>query len=146
MILMVPRACWTAAISSQFPHNKHALAVMSAGDNRAQVRTVAIRANMPNELLVVHVERWIMAARKWTDEQKARQAALIHGWQPWKRSTGARTPEGKATSSLNACRGYWRRRVRFAHWLLWAKYHTTHLTPELISEAKRRAEKLRVFD
>ncbi len=56
MIWIVPRACLTAAISTQFPHNKHALVVMSAEDNRAQVRTVAIRANMPNELLVVHVE------------------------------------------------------------------------------------------
>ena len=44
-------------------------------------------------------------ARIWTDEQKARQAALIHSWMPWTRSTGARTPEGKAVSSMNVLVG-----------------------------------------
>lgn len=39
--------------------------------------------------------------RIWTPEAKARQAELIRGWQPWKHSTGARTPEGKATSAQN---------------------------------------------
>ncbi|MET3135362.1 hypothetical protein AAKU55_005670 [Oxalobacteraceae bacterium GrIS 1.11] len=43
-----------------------------------------------------------MAARKWTDEQRARQAALIRTWAPWKQSTGPRTPSGKAVSSKNA--------------------------------------------
>lgn len=44
-------------------------------------------------------------ARTWTDEQKARQAALIHSWQPWTHSTGARTPEGRAISSKNVLVG-----------------------------------------
>lgn len=44
-------------------------------------------------------------ARHWTDEQKARQRALIRLWKPWTRSTGARTPEGKAVSSKNVLRG-----------------------------------------
>ena len=44
-------------------------------------------------------------ARVWTDEQKARQAALIRLWKPWTHSTGARTPEGKAVSSKNVLRG-----------------------------------------
>jgi hypothetical protein len=44
-------------------------------------------------------------ARKWTDVQKARQAELIHCWQPWTKSTGARTREGKAISSQNAALG-----------------------------------------
>lgn len=34
-----------------------------------------------------------MAARHWTAEQVAKQAAKIRQWQPWARSTGARTPE-----------------------------------------------------
>lgn len=42
-----------------------------------------------------------MAARRWTAEQRAQQAAKIHQWQPWTRSTGARTPEGKAICSKN---------------------------------------------
>lgn len=44
-------------------------------------------------------------ARTWTDEQKAKQAALIHSWQPWTRSTGAKTPEGKRISSMNVLVG-----------------------------------------
>ncbi len=44
-------------------------------------------------------------ARVWTDEQKARQSALIHSWQPWIHSTGARTPEGKKISSMNVLVG-----------------------------------------
>ena len=43
-----------------------------------------------------------MAARKWTDEQKARQAALIRTWAPWKQSTGPTTSAGKKVSSKNA--------------------------------------------
>ena len=56
-------------------------------------------------------------ARQWTDAQKARQAALIHRWKPWTRSTGARTPKGKAICAQNAYRGNWRLRVRFSCWL-----------------------------
>lgn len=44
-------------------------------------------------------------ARTWTDEQKAKQSILIHSWQPWTRSTGARTPEGRAISSMNVLVG-----------------------------------------
>ena len=40
-------------------------------------------------------------ARDWTLEARARQSELIRGWQPWKDSTGARTPEGKAISAQN---------------------------------------------
>ena len=40
--------------------------------------------------------------RPWTPKERLRQAELIRNWQPWKRSTGAKTPEGKARSSQNA--------------------------------------------
>ena len=43
-----------------------------------------------------------MAARKWTESQKAKQRALIQNWQPWKLSTGAKTLEGKSRSSQNS--------------------------------------------
>lgn len=43
-----------------------------------------------------------MPARKWTSEQKARQALLIRKWEPWKQATGPRTAQGKAVSSKNA--------------------------------------------
>ena len=40
--------------------------------------------------------------RRWTLEERARQAELIQRWQPWKQSTGARTEEGRNVSKLNA--------------------------------------------
>jgi hypothetical protein len=86
-----------------------------------------------------------MAARRWTNEQKAKQSAAIHNWQPWDKSTGAKTPEGKVLSSMNAHSGYFRRRLRFARWLLWVKNHNLRMSPELIHELKRRADKLNLF-
>ena len=43
--------------------------------------------------------------RHWTVEERAKQSELIQSWQPWNKSTGARTPEGKAVSSRNAFKG-----------------------------------------
>lgn len=40
----------------------------------------------------------------WTAERRARQAEAIRRWQPWAKSTGPRSAEGKATSSKNAHR------------------------------------------
>ena len=48
-------------------------------------------------------------ATTWTPERRARQAALIRTWKPWKQSSGPRTPEGKAKASRNAWTG--------GHWL-----------------------------
>lgn len=45
-----------------------------------------------------------MAARQWTQAQRDKQSKLIHGWKPWEKSTGAKTPEGKAISAKNAYR------------------------------------------
>lgn len=41
-------------------------------------------------------------ARQWTAEERERQRSLIQTWEPWKRSTGAITPEGKQKSSMNS--------------------------------------------
>ncbi len=41
-------------------------------------------------------------ANGWTQERRARQAALIRTWRPWECSTGPRTAAGKARSSTNA--------------------------------------------
>jgi hypothetical protein len=35
-------------------------------------------------------------ANGWTSERKARQSALIRRWKPWEKSTGPKSPEGKA--------------------------------------------------
>ncbi len=48
-------------------------------------------------------------ATTWTPERRARQAALIRTWKPWKQASGPRTPEGKAKASRNAWTG--------GHWL-----------------------------
>lgn len=40
-------------------------------------------------------------ANGWTQERRARQAALIRTWRPWEKSTGPRTDEGKAVVSRN---------------------------------------------
>lgn len=45
-------------------------------------------------------------ANRWTPEARAKQAIKIHNWQPWQHSTGAKTEQGKVTSSFNACKGY----------------------------------------
>ena len=41
-------------------------------------------------------------ANGWTEERRKRQSDLIKSWQPWAKSTGPKTDEGKAKSSLNA--------------------------------------------
>lgn len=75
---------------------------------------------------------------------KAEQSAKIHVWKPWQHSTGAKTSEGKAISAMNAHSGYFRRRARLGQWLLWAKYHTSVLTSELITETIVRTDKLNI--
>lgn len=43
--------------------------------------------------------------RHWTPEERQRQSEIIRQWQPWKKSTGPSTPEGKAMSSQNVLVG-----------------------------------------
>ena len=43
----------------------------------------------------------------WTPEKRLEQARVLRGRQIWLKSTGPRTAEGKAKSSMNACKpGY----------------------------------------
>jgi hypothetical protein len=42
---------------------------------------------------------------RWTSEARAKQSALITGWQPWRASTGPRTADGKAKAAKNADKG-----------------------------------------
>lgn len=44
-------------------------------------------------------------ANGWTPERWARQATLIRPWKPWRKSTGPKTPGGKATTSTNGYKG-----------------------------------------
>ena len=43
-----------------------------------------------------------MKRRIWTLEQRLQQAQRIHQQKPWERSTGPKTPEGKAISRENS--------------------------------------------
>ncbi len=56
-------------------------------------------------------------ANGWTDERRAKQAALIRTWKPWEKSTGAKTPEGKAKSSKNAFRLTMRKHLLLVRWI-----------------------------
>lgn len=38
---------------------------------------------------------------RWTDEARLKQSELIRKVRPWEKSTGPRTPKGKAVSSKN---------------------------------------------
>lgn len=40
----------------------------------------------------------------WSAERRARHTAAMRRWRPWEKSTGPRTPTGKAKSSQNACK------------------------------------------
>ena len=44
-------------------------------------------------------------ANGWTLERRARQTELIQKWRPWDKSTGPKTPEGKAKVAQNAYKG-----------------------------------------
>lgn len=48
----------------------------------------------------------------WTPERRLRQAALIHKWRPWEKSTGPRTPEGKLRVGQNAYKNETRKLLR----------------------------------
>lgn len=53
-----------------------------------------------------------MAARSWTQEQRERQREAIQSWKPWERSSGPKTPEGKARVSRNGWKGGTRQMLR----------------------------------
>jgi hypothetical protein len=44
-------------------------------------------------------------ANGWSMERRQLQALMIRRWQPWKRSTGPKTPAGKAISARNGYKG-----------------------------------------
>ena len=56
--------------------------------------------------------------RHWTAEERLKQSQLIQNWQPWNKSTGARTAEGKAVSSRNAYKGGFRVSLRALSFIL----------------------------
>jgi hypothetical protein len=51
-------------------------------------------------------------ANGWTPSRRASQAEKIRSWSPWLRSTGPRSPEGKARVARNSYRGGQRPAIR----------------------------------
>ena len=51
-------------------------------------------------------------ANGWSAERRTRQSELIRRWKPWERSTGPKTPMGKAKVCQNAFKGGWRQKLR----------------------------------
>ena len=47
-----------------------------------------------------------------TPEHRVLRAALIRKWQPWEKSTGPKTPEGKARSAMRGFKGGRRVKLR----------------------------------
>lgn len=43
-----------------------------------------------------------MSKNGWTQERRLKQSEVIRKWKPWEKSTGAKTPEGKEKSKMNA--------------------------------------------
>ena len=52
--------------------------------------------------------------RQWTQEQRAILASQIHKWKPWTRSTGPKSPSGKAKVARNPYKGAKRVQLRAA--------------------------------
>ena len=75
-----------------------------------------------------------MAARQWTAEQRARQATLIRGWQPWLASTGPSTEEGKRLVGTNAYKGAMRPKLRELGRALNDLFHVAHEKLEAIEQ------------
>lgn len=47
-----------------------------------------------------------------TPEHRAHRASLIRGWRPWEKSTGPKTPDGKARSARRSFKGGYRELAR----------------------------------
>ena len=54
----------------------------------------------------------IIMANGWTPERRAQQAAAIRRWRPWEQSTGPKSAEGKARSSMRGFKGAQRAKLR----------------------------------
>jgi hypothetical protein len=87
----------------------------------------------------------LRAKAGWTPERRARQAALIRRWAPWRRSTGPKTEAGKARCAANPIRhGFYSaarvrelQRVRYALRLAAANLKVLRLLIQLKKSAAR---------
>jgi len=67
-----------------------------------RLKTLYIANGLPKDASPAPVRRTPRARQSWSPERRARQAAAIRTWQPWRKSTGPRTEGGKARAATNA--------------------------------------------
>ena len=95
-----------------------------------------------------------MSTNGWTPQRRKRQAELIRNWQPWTKSTGAKTEQGKAVVSMNAWKGGKREEQRarnreckailtMSKLLLEMRIHG--FTPELVARYNALAKQIEGF-
>lgn len=70
-------------------------------------------ARAPKTLNVRRTKYWRnKMSPQWTPERKAKQSQAIMKWKPWEKSTGPRSPDGKARISRNSWKGGQRHELR----------------------------------
>ena len=83
----------------------------------------------------------------WTPERKAAMSKKIQEWKPWEKSTGAKTPEGKAKIAQNAFKGGEWRKQKFKAWMKRNQSNPDKLPLDaLIAETLRRSKGLDMFN
>lgn len=83
-----------------------------------------------------------MAPRIWTKEQREKQKEAIKKWKPWEKSTGAKTPEGKAVVAKNAYKGGHRPMTQAMGKLLNKMLRDYEVILEYLERKQREDEKL----
>lgn len=100
--------CLTAAVVRwpKIKNNEEPKRLRNSEKIRANGLLKTKNANMTNSLKrhqgMGTSTRVTRRSKDWSPERRARQAALIRGWQPWRRSTGPRTEAGKVRCAMNA--------------------------------------------
>ncbi len=74
-------------------------------------------------------------ANGWTQERRRRQSELIQTWQPWNKSTGPRTVQGKAKAAQNAFKGGIRPQLRLIARVLRRQRKSQHELSKAVYDA-----------